>query len=276
MIGPLTDPAGHGNPSAPSFDLVVPSLPGMGFSTPLTTTGMHARGMAEVWAKLMRDVLGYERFGAGGSNWGAAVSTELAHVHPELVTGVWITSPFFPGRNPRELTRDSYADDEQWMFDQISKRGAHTQAHFTVALHEPQTISYALSDSPAGIAAWIWSRRRDWSDHDGDVLEVFDRDFLCTTASIYWLSGTIASSMRIYSEHFRSGIPAPIHDRTRVIEVPTGLAVFPNDNRFVPRALAAEWSDLRRWTVMPRGGNFAPSEQPEACVSEIREFFGAL
>jgi pimeloyl-ACP methyl ester carboxylesterase len=276
LIGPLTDPARFGNPSAPAFDVIVPSLPGMGFSTPLTTTGVHARRIAELWAKLMRDVLRYDRFCAGGYDWGAGVTTELAHIHPELLTGIWITFPFFPGRERALLDREFFAADEQWMFEQMADRGAHIQTHFAVAHNEPQTISYALADSPTGTAAWIWSRRRDWSDNDGDVLEAFDRDFLCTTASIYWLTGTIVTSMRIYNEHFISGVPPLLHGRARVIEVPTGLAVFPKDNLYVPRKLVAEWSDLRRWTVMPQGGHFGPSEQPELCVAELREFFGAL
>lgn len=276
MIGPLTDPAAFGTPEAEAFDLIVPSLPGMGFSTPLTTTGVHGRKVAELWGKLMTEVLGYERFGAAGYDWGAAVTLELAHIHPELLTGVWVTQPFFPGLKREALTRDSFADDEQWMFDQMSSRTAHSSAHFAVAQFEPQTISYALVDSPTGTAAWLWSRRHDWSDHDGDILKAFDRDFLCTTASLYWLTGTIATSMRIHNAHFMSGPPPTLHDRERVIEVPTGLAVFPKDNRYLSRSTVEKISDLRRWRVMPNGGHFAPSEQPELCVTEVREFFAAI
>jgi pimeloyl-ACP methyl ester carboxylesterase len=150
------------------------------------------------------------------------------------------------------------------------------QSHRTVHQYEPQTIAYALADSPAGTAAWIWSRRRDWSDCGGDVLSVFDRDFLCTTASIYWLTGTIATSLRLYYEQFNPSPPAPLHRRRRVIDIPTGFCVLPKDLLMMPQALAAELTDLRRWTVLPRGGHFAASEQPELVVEELRAFYAPL
>ena len=272
LVGPLSDPSGHGVPSAPAFDVIVPSLPGMGFSTPLRTTKVHARRIAELWAKLMHEVLGYERFGAGGCDWGAIVTGELAHIHPELLSGAWLTMPVIPGRDNRAYTRESFASDEQWMFEQMDSR-TRTRAHSTVAALEPQTISYALADSPAGMAAWIWSKRRDWSDHDGQVFDVFDRDFLCTTASIYWLTETIATSMRIYHEQYASGVPPLLHERPRVIDVPTGFAVFPKDNLYVSRRSLADLCNLRRWSLMPRGGHFGPSEQPELCLADLRAFF---
>ena len=141
---------------------------------------------------------------------------------------------------------------------------------------EPQTLAYALVDSPVGTAAWLWSRRRDWSDCDGDVLAVFDRDFLCTTASIYWLTRSIGTSLRLYRETFGAGAPAPLHDRRRVVDVPTAFAIFPKELRFLPRAVAEERTDLRRWSVQPRGGHFAPAEQPELVVNDLRAFFGGL
>jgi pimeloyl-ACP methyl ester carboxylesterase len=139
---------------------------------------------------------------------------------------------------------------------------------------EPQTIAYALADSPAGTAAWVLGRRRDWSDHDGDVFATFSKDFLCTTASIYWFNGSIASSMRIYNEHFRGGRPPePRHRRLRAIDVPTAFAVFPKELLLLPRNLAAQVTNLRRWEVQPRGGHFAAAEQPALVVHELREFF---
>src|SRR4051794_23252976 len=120
------------------------------------------------------------------------------------------------------LTAESFAADERWMFEQLQHADTYTQAHFTVGVFEPQTISYALADSPAGTAAWTWVRRRASSDNDGDLLTVFDRDFLCTDASIHWLTGSIATSMRIYYEHFMVGPPEPLHDRPRIVDVPTG------------------------------------------------------
>ncbi len=276
VIGPLTDPAAHGGDAASSFDVVVPSLPGAGFSTPLSTTGLHARRVAELWVTLMRDVLGYDRFGAGGCDWGSVVTAELGHTRPDAITGVWLTLPALPGVNLRDVVPEMYADDERWMLERMAQARSVIQAHLTVHTYEPQTISYALADSPTGTAAWIWSRRRDWSDNDGDVLAVFDRDFLCTTASIYWLTGTIATSLRLYREQLMPAPPAPLHDRRPAIEVPTAFAVFPREVLLIPRSLAAELTNLQRWSLMPRGGHFGPSEQPALVVRELQEFFAPL
>ena len=276
VIEPLVDPAAHGGDPATAFDVVVPSLPGYGFSTPLTTTGINARSVAGLWVKLMRDVLGYDRFGAAGGDWGAVVTAELGHSHPEQLSGVWLTLPMLPGVNLRELKPADFAADEQWMVEQAARARPVIQSHRTVHQYEPQTIAYALADSPVGTAAWIWSRRRDWSDNDGDVLSVFDRDFLCTTASIYWLTATISTSLRLYYEQFRKGPPPPLHDRRRVIDVPTGFGVFPRDLLLLPRARAAEMTNLHRWSVLPRGGHFAPSEEPQLVVDELRAFFASL
>lgn len=259
--------------AAHGFDVVVPSLPGFGFSTPLRTTGVDVRRVGELWVTLMRDVLGYGPFAAAGGDWGSVVTAELGHAHPEHVLGVWLTLPMIPGVDLRRLSADAFAEDEAWMWARMVEARPHIQSHRTAHQYEPQTLAYALADSPVGTAAWLWSRRHDWSDHDGDVLSVFDRDFLCTTASIYWLTGTIATSLRLYAEHFRGGPPPPLHDRRRAIEVPTGFGLFPKELLMLPRAVAEERTDLRRWSVLPRGGHFAPAEQPELVVDELRTFF---
>jgi pimeloyl-ACP methyl ester carboxylesterase len=154
---------------------------------------------------------------------------------------------------------------------------ATIMSHVAVQANDPQTLAYALVDSPVGTAAWLWERRRAWSDCDGDLLGVHDRDFLCTLASIYWLTRTIGTSLRMYWEHFHSGMPIrPLHDRRPVIEVPTAYAVHPKDVMLVPRSVAAAMTNLQRWTVMPRGGHFGFAEQPAGLVAEIRAFLGPL
>ena len=274
VIGPLADPASYGGDPADAFDVVVPSLPGAGFSVPLTTTGLGARRIAELWQKLMTEVLGYQRYGAGGGDWGSIITGEIGHGFPESLSGVWLTLPYVPGVNLRELTEAAFAPDEAWMWARMEEARPTIQSHRTVHQIEPQTIAYALADSPAGTAAWILGRRRDWSDHDGDVFATFSKDFLCTTASIYWFNGSIASSMRIYNEHFRGGRPPePRHRRPRAIDVPTAFAVFPKELLLLPRNLAAQVTNLRRWEVQPRGGHFAAAEQPALVVRELREFF---
>lgn len=277
VIGPLADPASHGGDPADSFDVVVPSLPGSGFSVPLTTTGLGARRIAEIWHTLMTEVLGYQRYGAGGGDWGSIITGEIGHGFPESLSGVWLTLPYVPGVNLRDLTEADFAPDEAWMWARMEEARPTIQSHRTVHQIEPQTIAYALADSPLGTAAWVLGRRRDWSDHDGDVYSVFSKDFLCATASIYWFSGSIASSMRIYHEHFRGGKPPePRHYRRPAIPAPTGFAIFPKELLLLPRGLAAKVTDLRRWQVQPRGGHFGAAEQPGLVVHELREFFRDL
>jgi pimeloyl-ACP methyl ester carboxylesterase len=272
LIGPLTDPAAHGGDPADAFDLVLPSLPGYGFSTPLRRTGVHARGIAGLWLTLMRDVLGYERFAAGGGDWGAIVTAELGHLYPEAVLGCHLTMATYPGIDMRALGKQPFAEDEAWMRDRLREASRITRSHATVHSVDPQTLAYALVDSPVGTAAWLWERRRAWSDCGGDILSAFDRDFLCTTASIYWLTRTIGTSLRLYHEQFNRRW-APVHDRTPVVEAPTGVAVFPKELVLLPRSVAEEQLNLRRWSVMPDGGHFAAAEQPEAVIGELRAFF---
>ncbi|WP_261566275.1 epoxide hydrolase family protein [Frankia gtarii] len=280
VIGPLTDPAAHGGDPADSFDVVVPSMPGFGFSTPLTDTGFGARKIAEYWHTLMHDVLGYRRYAVGGGDWGSTTSGEIAHGFPEQVIGAWLTLPNVPGVRLWEITEKDFAPDERWMVEQAARARSTIMSHSTVHRNEPQTLAYALADSPLGTAAWIWGRRRDWGDWrdgGGEFFDLFDRDFLCTTASIYWLTGSIASSMRIYHEHYDGGVPPPPrHDRRPAIEVPTAFAVFPRELLLLPRRVAAEAVNLQRWTVMPKGGHYPPAEQPELVVTELREFFRDL
>ena len=280
VIGPLTDPTAHGGQPEDAFDVVVPSLPGFGFSVPLGGTGFGARRIADLWHTLMRDVLGYERFAVGGGDWGSTISGEVAHGYPESVIGAWLTLPNVPGVALWDIKESDFDPDEKWMWDRCCEARPTIMSHSTVHRHEPQTIAYGLADSPVGTAAWILGRRRDWGDWRSvgqDVFDLFDRDFLCTTASIYWLNGSITSSMRIYKEHYSNGKPPlPRHDRRPSIEVPTAFTVFPKELLLLPRKVAAAATDLRRWTVAPQGGHYPPAEQPDLVVHELREFFRDL
>jgi pimeloyl-ACP methyl ester carboxylesterase len=280
VIGPLTDPGSHGGDPADAFDVVVPSLPGFGFSGPLRDTGFGARKIADYWHVLMHDVLGYERFAVGGGDWGSTISGEVAHGYPESVIGAWLTLPNVPGVKLWEIGEADFDPDERWMWERSLEARPTIMSHSTVHRAEPQTIAYALTDSPVGTAGWILGRRKDWGDwraHGDDVFDLFDRDFLCTTASIYWLTRSIATSMRIYHEHYTNGAPPPPrHDRTPAIEVPTAFAVFPKELLLLPRKVAATATNLRRWTVMPRGGHYPPAEQPDLVVDELRAFFREL
>ncbi len=270
----LADPASTGGDPAQSFDVIVPSLPGYGFSVPLRSTGIDITRIAELWVKLMRDVLGYDRFGAQGGDWGAFVTGQLGHAHAEHLIGVFLTMPVIPRLFGRYApTADQFAPDEQWMLDRARQMKPKVESHVAVHRRDPQTFAYAMADSPVGMASWLWWRRQLWCD--GDALEVFGADDLCTLASLYWFNSSFASSIRLYAEQFR-GPQALAHDRTPIIEAPTGFAVFAKELMFLPRSVAETQTNLHRWTVFPHGGHFAPAERPDDVVSELRAFFSEL
>jgi pimeloyl-ACP methyl ester carboxylesterase len=274
VIDPLADPAAHGGDPADSFDVIVPSLPGYGFSVPLQTLGIDVARIADLWVRLMRDVLGYDRFGAQGGDWGAFVTGQLGHAHAEHMTGVYLTLPVVPGLfGRRAVSADQFGPDEQWMVERMAESRRHVEAHVAVHRRDPQTFAYAMADSPIGLGAWLWHRRQLWCD--GDAISVFGRDDLCTLASLYWFNTSFASSVRLYAEQFRKPMVV-VHERERVIDAPTGFGVFPKELLFIPKEVAARVTDLRRWTVFDRGGHFGPAERPDALVPELRAFFRDL
>lgn len=274
VFGPLADPAAHGGDPANSFDVIVPALPGFGFSAPLRRAGLNVRAIGGLWRRLMCDVLGHSRFAAAGGDWGSMITAELGHAHADVVTGCHLTLPLLPGLDPRRIPADLYAADEQWMIARNRAARAVSEVHVTAQRRDPQTLGYGLEDSPAGLAAWLWERRRNWGDPGSDAL--VDPDRLCALASYYWHSRSIVPSMRLYAEHY----DAPWHPLTgragKLLSVPTAFAVAPFELMLIPRALAARETDLRRWTVLPAGGHFLPVEQPGALVAEYRAFFGGL
>jgi pimeloyl-ACP methyl ester carboxylesterase len=270
----LADPGAYGGDPALGRDVVIPSLPGFGFSLPLLRTGIGPSQIAGMWIRLMTEVLGYVRFGAAGGDWGAMVTLEMGCHHPEPLEGVYLTLPVVPGLDGRGFTAEMFAEDEQWMVARRDAAAPTLVSHIAVHMSDPQTLAYALADSPAGTAAWIWERRRAWSDCDGDVEALFGRDGLCTLASLYWLTNTIGSSLRIYKEWFNPSTPGGTAGAQ--LKVPVGYGIGPKDIVFAPRALAAAHCDLRRWTVFPRGGHFGPAEQPAAVAADVQAFFNAL
>ncbi|MDH4144342.1 MAG: epoxide hydrolase [Acidimicrobiia bacterium] len=276
VVDPLADPAAHGGDPADSFDVIVPSLPGYGLSVPLQRTGIGAVEVAELWVKLMRDVLGFDRFGAQGGDWGAIITAQMGHAFAEYLFGVYLTMSVIPAsfgeRGPR---REEFAADEQWMLERAAEARRSTEAHVSVHRRDPQTLAYAMADSPAGLGAWLWHRRDIWSDRG--AIESFGRDDLCTLASLYWFNSSFASAIRLYAEQFnRPQTAALVHERSPIIEAPTGYGVFAKDLLFVPRSFAERHTNLHRWSVFPEGGHFAPPEQPEVVVRELREFFRPL
>jgi len=275
VIGLLTDPAAHGGDPADAFDVVVPSLPGFGFSTPLRGPGMNWWRTADVWVSLM-DRLGYGRFGAGGGDVGAFISAQLGHKHADRLSGIHLHTPgtleFMAGKgwDPAD-----YGPDETRHLDRMKQVQFYETGHFILQSSKPQTLAIGLEDSPAGMLAWLVDKRRNWSDCGGEVESRFSKDGLLDNAMLYWATESYHTSARYYYEG--AHVPwQPSHERTPVVEAPTGIAVFPAELTFAPRATAERYYNLKHWTQMPAGGHFAPMEEPALLVEDLRAFFRAL
>ena len=272
IIPLLADPGSHGADSADSFDVVAPSLPGFGFSQATSERGMQVQKVADLWAKLMTENLGYPKFAAQGGDIGAGVTSRLGYAHHDKLYGVHLTSVTRPtpylGPGARSLTEEETAHMEQrdqWFQDE----GGYNHIQGT----KPQTLSYGLNDSPAGLAAWIVEKYRTWSDCHGDVESSYTKDELLTTVTIYWVTGTIGSSVRMYKEN-QSHLWTMEPDE--IVAAPAGMALFPQEIARPPREWAERSYDVRRWQEMPRGGHFAALEEPELLAHEVREFFRPL
>jgi pimeloyl-ACP methyl ester carboxylesterase len=278
IIRPLADPASCGADPDDSFDVVVPSLPGYGFSTPLLSTGVNAFRTADIWVELMQKVLGFQRFGAAGGDWGALITTQLGHKYPDALLGIYIhlmiSLDVLSGGADAARPEDFAPDELPW---QGRNQTFLTQesGYSSLQMTKPQTPAFALTDSPAGLAAWIVEKRRAWSDCAGNVESRFSKDDLLTTIMLYWATRSIGSSMRYYYEALhRPWVRS--HQRWPVVEAPTGIAVLPNEVMLQPRRWAERYYNLQRWSVFPRGGHFAPMEEPERLVEELRTFFRPL
>jgi len=257
------------DPSEP-FDLVIPSLPGFGYSSPHTQRG--PRRTHDLWAALMRE-LGYERFGACGSDIGARVTSRLGWFHPERVIGIHLSSVDleWPDPLPKDLT-----DEEGGYIDRCERWEHEEGGYAAIQATRPQTLGYGLTDSPTGLAAWIVEKFRAWSDCDGDVARRFSMDELLTTITMYWVTGTINSANRNYYESRHDPDPLRLPPGVR-IDVPTGVAMFPGEAELlVPRAFAERCYRIERWTDMPRGGHFPALEEPTLLADDIRAFFRPL
>jgi epoxide hydrolase len=272
VIGPLTDPRAHGGDPADAFDLVIPSLPGHGFSGPTHQAGWSTGRTAAAWAQLMAR-LGYDRYGAQGGDWGAFVSPELGRIDPDHVVGVHLNAatfgfiPFGPVE-PEELA--SFTDAEKARLERLNTSTAGPgNGYFEVQAQRPQTIAYALTDSPVGQLAWIVERFKEWS-HAADVPEdAVDRDQLLTNVMLYWLTGTANSSARLYYENTHAGFVPP-----QPVTVPVGVAVFAED--YAIRRYGERGHHIVHWTEFDRGGHFAAMEAPDLLVGDVRSFFRGL
>jgi len=265
VIPLLTDPGAHGADPADAFDVVVPDMPGYGYSGRPPGPPLDSIAVAGLWAGLM-DVLGYPRFGAAGGDIGSGVSRYLALDYPARVVAVHRMDaglPVFAG-DPAEL-----APEERTWLQRAAAWAAAEGAYAAMHRTKPQTAAAGLTDSPAGLAAWITEKLRAWSDCGGDVERRFTKDEILTNVTIYWLTATIGSSMRMY--HANAAILPAQHARR--VAVPSGFSLFPADISRPPRAWLERTANVVRVTEPPRGGHFAPFEEPELYAQELREFF---
>ena len=265
IIGPLVDPAAHGGDPADAFHVIAPSIPGFGFSGPTHETGWNTVRVARAWVELMRR-LGYERYGAQGGDTGALVSPELGRIDPEHLAGIHVNNLLtFPSGQ-----LDNLSGADQGRLKLMQRWQNEMSGYASIQSTRPQTLAYALTDSPAGQLAWIVEKFKEWTDPAAELPEdAVDRDRLLTDVSIYWLTATAGSSARLYYEGAKSWGQA-----NEPSAVPTGVAVFPMD--ITIRSIAESQHNIVHWTEFDRGGHFAAMEAPDLLVADVKEFFRPL
>jgi pimeloyl-ACP methyl ester carboxylesterase len=276
VIGPLTDPGAHGGDPADAFHLVIPTIPGYGFSGPTGQTGWNFPRIANAWAELMRR-LGYDRYAAQGGDVGALISLALAGLHPERVAGVHVNFLITPPPDDRSQLA-GLSESEQARLGRMSRFVADLSGYMKLQSTRPQTLAYGLTDSPVGQLAWVVEKFREWTDSAKVPEDAVDRDQLLTNVMLYWLTATAGSSAQLYVDTAEllptaAVPPSPPPPLT----VPLGVAVFPHDI-FLPirRFADAAFPTIVHWTEFERGGHFAAMEQPDLFVGDLRAFARTL
>ena len=275
VIGPLTDPVSHGGDAADAFHVVVPSMPGYGFSGPTVQPGFDVNRVADAVAEVMEQ-LGYDRYIAQGGDWGAIVTRRLGEAYPDRLLGIHVNMLFaFPGaEDPDPMAGVTEADAAR--LAAAGARIADGTGYMAIQSTRPQTLAYGLTDSPTGLAAWILEKFQAWSDLDEDsAIATFGIDRLLDNLMVYWVTNTVGSAARLYAESARAGNGAAQAWDGRV-EVPTGHTVYPYELLQTPRAWGEKRYDLVYWAEQERGGHFAAFERPTAFVEDIRAFARVL
>jgi hypothetical protein len=292
VIRPLADPASYGADPGDAFDVVVPSLPGFAFSAPTGRTDLNFWKIADLLHVLMTRVLGFDRYAAGGCDYGALVSGQLGHKYADRLYGLWLgdalrldlwqrSAPWAPSGRP--APPDGAAHRSRGA---ASSRADRYTSHIAVHMLDPQNISYALADSPVGMLSWLLRRWTEWSDCDGDVETVFPRSHLLTNATVWWATETITSSIRVYSNTLRYQW-TPSHQRRPTIEAPAGITFLGGENSpgistaervqaFQDSPGREDWFNCAFLNAHERGGHFAPWENPAAVIHDIRATFRGL
>jgi pimeloyl-ACP methyl ester carboxylesterase len=265
VIAPLTDPTSYGGKAEDAFHVVCPSLPGYGFSGKPTATGWNTDRIARAWDTLMVR-LGYDRYGAQGGDWGAAVTTDIVR---NVGNCVGIHTNFPIGRPPA-AAMENPTDEDKIAFAALKQYRDVDSGYFKQQATRPQTLGYGLVDSPVAQLAWIVEKFWSWTDCDGHPENALSRDELLDNVMLYWATATGASSARLYWESRAAFGPGGR------VELPTGVASFPKELSRPPRAWCEANYNITRWTTMPRGGHFAAFEQPELWVDDVRAFFATV
>jgi epoxide hydrolase len=270
VIGPLSDPRSHGGDPTDAFHLVIPSIPGFGFSGPTRETGWNTGRVARAWAELMRR-LGYERYGAQGGDFGAFVSPELGHVDPDRVVGVHVNAAsvgFIPWGEVDAAELATFTDGERARLARIKSFLGEANAYFQVQATRPQTIGFGLSDSPVGQLAWVVDKFHDWTH--GPLEDAVSRNQILTNVMFYWLTNTAASAARLYYENLHAAADWGRAPST----TPVGVAVFAEDVAI--RRYGEQGNNIVHWSDFDRGGHFAAMEAPDLLIGDVRSFFRAL
>jgi microsomal epoxide hydrolase len=271
LIPRLTDPERFGGDPADAFTVIAPSLPGYGLSFTPGQPRFGIEAIADCFAELMSNVLGYRRFGAQGGDWGSFITARLGYAYPERLSGIHLN--MMPVRRDPAIVSDPTPEESSFL-EQLQVWLKEETGYQWIQGTRPQTLAFALTDSPAGLAAWIVEKFRAWSDCGGDVESVLSRDHLLANISLYWFTGAIGSSFWPYYARMHGPWPIPAG---QVVSVPAGYAEFPREILRPPRSIAKRtFTNIQRWSVMERGGHFAAMEQPDALVKEIRELFRPL
>jgi len=265
VIEPLTNPTAYGGRPEDAFHVVCPSLPGYGFSGKPQTSGWGVGRIAQAWETLMVR-LGYENYGAQGGDWGSLITTQIGRNRGHCVA----IHTNLPIAGPPEGGANNLTEDEQRVLETLADYERSDAGYAKQQETRPQTIGYSLVDSPVGQLAWIVEKFWSWMDCEGHPENVVSRDELLDNVMLYWITGSGASSARLYWEHFRASAGVGR------VEVPTGVAVFPKEILRAPRHWCDPNYNITRWTTMPRGGHFAAFEQPDLFVDDVRAFFATV
>jgi microsomal epoxide hydrolase len=269
LIPRLTHPSRFGGDTADAFTVVAPSLPGYGLSFAPGQKRFGLEAITDCLADLMTEVLGYRRFAAQGGDWGAFVSSRLGAVYAEKLIGIHINL-LAVRRDPAML--DNPTEEERRYLGELTTFLKEETGYQWIQGTRPQTLAFGLSDSPVGLAAWIVEKFRAWTDNDGTPDSAVDRDAMLANIALYWFTGCIGASFHPYFARMHGPWPIPA-----TVDVPMGYCQFPKEILRPPRSLALRtYTDIRRWSVMPRGGHFAAMEQPAALAEEICAFFRPL